>query len=77
MTPERKVVVITATERRQEGADFDVVAVIAGEVVGLIHGVPAAADIVERIVAEAASLLAGGACSHSPRAQARAAVASA
>jgi nitronate monooxygenase len=53
----------------QERGDFDVAAVIAGEVAGLIYDVPPAADIVERIVAEADSVLAEGARRHSPRAQ--------
>ncbi|MGQ0684865.1 NAD(P)H-dependent flavin oxidoreductase [Bradyrhizobium sp.] len=40
-------------------ANFDVAAVIAGESVGLIHDIPPAAEIVERIVAEAGQLLLG------------------
>ena len=39
--------------------NFDVAAVIAGEAVGLIHDIPPAADIVERIVAEADQILLG------------------
>ncbi|QWG15449.1 nitronate monooxygenase [Bradyrhizobium sediminis] len=39
--------------------NFDVAAVIAGEAVGLIHDIPPAADIVERIVAEADRILLG------------------
>ena len=39
--------------------DFDIAAVIAGEAVGLIHDIPPAAEIVERIAAEAEQLLAG------------------
>jgi nitronate monooxygenase len=39
--------------------DFDTAAVIAGEAVDLIVDIPPAAEIVERIVTEAASLLAG------------------
>ncbi|KYG19866.1 dioxygenase [Bradyrhizobium sp. AT1] len=39
--------------------DFEVAAVFAGEAVGLIHDIPPAADIVERIVIEAEQLLAG------------------
>ncbi|WP_342740706.1 nitronate monooxygenase [Bradyrhizobium sp. B117] len=39
--------------------NFDVAAVIAGEAVGLIHDIPPAAEIVERIVVEAGQLLAG------------------
>jgi nitronate monooxygenase len=37
--------------------NFDVAAVIAGEAVGLIHDIPAAAEIVERIVSEADQIL--------------------
>jgi nitronate monooxygenase len=61
----------------QERADFDVAAVIAGEVAGLIHDVPPAADIIERIVAEANNLLAGSTCRRSLSVQATAAVAAA
>ncbi|WP_339032412.1 nitronate monooxygenase [Bradyrhizobium symbiodeficiens] len=39
--------------------NFDVAAVIAGEAVGLIHDIPPAAEIVERIAVEAEQLLAG------------------
>jgi nitronate monooxygenase len=39
--------------------NFDVAAVIAGEAVGLIHDIPPAAEIVERIVAEADQILSG------------------
>ena len=39
--------------------NFDVAAVIAGEAVGLIHDIPKAAEIVERIVTEADHILAG------------------
>jgi nitronate monooxygenase len=39
--------------------DFDIAPVIAGEVVGLIHDVPSAKDIVERIMAEAGALISG------------------
>ena len=38
---------------------FDIAAVIAGEAVGLIHDVPPAAEIVERIVTEADQILGG------------------
>lgn len=38
--------------------DFDVAAVIAGEACGLIHDIPPAAEIVQRLVAEAARLTA-------------------
>lgn len=40
-------------------ADFDTAAVIAGEAVDLITDIPPAAEIVERMVTEAGSLLAG------------------
>ena len=40
-------------------ANFDIAAVIAGESVGLIHDIPPAAEIVERIVTEAEQLLLG------------------
>jgi nitronate monooxygenase len=39
--------------------DFNIAAVIAGEAVGLIHDIPAAAQIVERIVTEADQTLFG------------------
>jgi nitronate monooxygenase len=39
--------------------NFDVAAVIAGEAVGLIHDIPAAAEIVERIASEADQILSG------------------
>jgi nitronate monooxygenase len=39
--------------------NFDIAAVIAGESVGLIHDMPPAAEIVERIVTEAEQLLLG------------------
>jgi nitronate monooxygenase len=39
--------------------NFDIAAVIAGETVGLIHDIPPAAEIVERIVAEADQILSG------------------
>src|SRR3954464_2278909 len=39
--------------------NFDIAAVIAGEAVGLIHDIPPAAEIVERIVSEAEQLIAG------------------
>jgi nitronate monooxygenase len=39
--------------------NFDIAAVIAGESVGLIHDVPPAAEIVERIASEADQILAG------------------
>ena len=39
--------------------NFDIAAVIAGEAVGLIHDVPPAAEIVDRIVTEAGQILNG------------------
>ncbi len=39
--------------------NFDVAAVIAGEAVGLIHDIPPAAEIVDRIVAEADQIMLG------------------
>jgi nitronate monooxygenase len=39
--------------------NFDVAAVIAGEAVGLIHDIPPAAEIVDRIVTEADQILVG------------------
>ena len=40
----------------RERGDFDMAGVIAGESAGLIHDIPPASDIVERIVAEAQSI---------------------
>ena len=37
--------------------NFDIAAVIAGEAVGLIHDIPPAAEIVDRIVTEADQIL--------------------
>jgi nitronate monooxygenase len=39
--------------------NFDIVAVIAGEAVGLIHDIPPTAEIVDRIVTEADQILSG------------------
>lgn len=39
--------------------NFDIAAVIAGEAVGLIHDIPPAAEIVDRIIAEADQILLG------------------
>ena len=39
--------------------NYDIAAVIAGEAVGLIHDIPPASEIVERIVAEAGQILVG------------------
>jgi nitronate monooxygenase len=54
-------VAAVAAEYAAAGAagNFDVAAVIAGEAVGLIHDIPAAAAIVERIVTEADQILSG------------------
>jgi nitronate monooxygenase len=43
----------------REARNFDIAAVFAGEAVGLIHDIPAAAEIVERIVSEADQVLLG------------------
>lgn len=43
----------------REARNFDIAAVFAGEAVGLIHDIPPAAEIVERIVTEAEGLLLG------------------
>ena len=45
------------TLRRGERGDFDIAGVIAGEACALIHDIPPAKDIVERIVREAEPLL--------------------
>jgi nitronate monooxygenase len=42
----------------REAGDFDIAAVIAGEASGLIHDIPAAHDVIERVVREASTLLA-------------------
>jgi nitronate monooxygenase len=39
--------------------NFEIAAVIAGEAVGLIHDIPGAAEIIDRIVTEADQLLHG------------------
>ena len=39
--------------------DFDTAAVIAGEAAGLIHDIPHAGEIIERIIDEASKLLRG------------------
>ncbi len=43
----------------RSAGDFEIAAVFAGEAVGLIHDIPPAAEIVERIASEAEQLLAG------------------
>jgi nitronate monooxygenase len=45
--------------RRRRQGNFDIAAVIAGEAVGLIHDIPPAAEIVDRIVTEAEQILNG------------------
>jgi nitronate monooxygenase len=47
-------------EARERG-DFDVAAVVAGEAAGLIHDLPSAGEVVERVVREAEALLLQGA----------------
>jgi len=42
----------------REAGDFDIAAVIAGESAGLIHDIPTARDVIERVVHEASELLA-------------------
>jgi nitronate monooxygenase len=46
-------------EARERG-DFDVAGVIAGEAVGLIHDLPSASEIVDRVVGQAETLLRRG-----------------
>jgi nitronate monooxygenase len=41
----------------REAGDFDIAAVIAGEASGLIHDIPSARDVIERVVLEASKLL--------------------
>ena len=41
----------------REAGDFDIAAVIAGEAVGLIHDIPSAQDVIERVVRQASALL--------------------
>jgi nitronate monooxygenase len=43
----------------REARNFDIAAVFAGEAVGLIHDIPPAAEIVERIATEAEAILLG------------------
>jgi nitronate monooxygenase len=43
----------------RDAGNFDIAAVIAGEAVGLIHDIPPAAEIVDRIVTEADQILNG------------------
>ncbi len=44
---------------REAAGNFDIAAVIAGDGVGLIHDIPPAAEIVERIATEADQILSG------------------
>jgi len=53
-----KVVVAEYAAARAAG-NFDIAAVIAGESVGLIHDIPPAGEIVDRIVTEAEQILGG------------------
>jgi nitronate monooxygenase len=53
-----KAVAAEYAEARAAG-NFDIAAVIAGDAVGLIHDIPPAAEIVERIVAEADQIMLG------------------
>lgn len=41
----------------RDAGDFDIAAVIAGEAVGLIHDIPSAHDVIERVLREASALL--------------------
>jgi nitronate monooxygenase len=51
--------VATEYATAQAAGNFDIAAVIAGEAVGLIHDVPPAGNIVERMITEAVHLLHG------------------
>lgn len=51
--------VATEYAAAKAAGNFDVAAVIAGEAVGLIHDIPPAAEIVDRIVAEADQIMLG------------------
>jgi len=53
-----KVVVAEYAAARATG-NFDIAAVIAGEAVGLIHDIPPAGEIVDRIITEAEQILGG------------------
>jgi nitronate monooxygenase len=44
--------------QRRAAGDFDTAAVIAGEAAGLIHDIPPAAELIQRVVHEASTLLA-------------------
>ena len=51
--------VATEYAAAKAAGNFDITAVIAGEAVGLIHDIPPAAEIVDRIVTEAEQILLG------------------
>lgn len=51
--------VAAAYAAERDAGNYDVAAVFAGQAVGLIHDIPAAAEIVERIVSEADQILSG------------------
>jgi len=51
--------VVTEYAAARAAGNFDVAAVIAGESVGLIHDIPPAADIIDRIVTEADQIING------------------
>ena len=51
--------VATEYAAAKAAGNFDIAAVIAGEAVGLIHDIPPAAEIVDRIVTEAEQILLG------------------
>jgi nitronate monooxygenase len=53
-----KTVAAEYAEARAAG-NFDIAAVIAGDAVGLIHDIPPAAEIVDRLVAEAGQIMLG------------------
>ena len=53
-----KTVAAEYAEARAAG-NFDIAAVIAGEAVGLIHDIPPAAEIVDRLIAEADQIMSG------------------
>jgi nitronate monooxygenase len=53
-----KTVAAEYAEARAAG-NFDIAAVIAGDAVGLIHDIPPAAEIVDRLVAEAEQIMLG------------------
>ena len=51
--------VAAAYAAERDAGNYDVAAVFAGQAVGLIHDIPPAAEIVERIVSEADQILSG------------------